>query len=58
MKLQVDVLTRELYLELFILWFWGADERYLDFKTGDSTQNFDTNLMRIVVWPAKPGEPY
>ena len=29
-------------------------ERYSRMETGVSTQNFDTNLVSIVVWPGDP----
>ena len=53
--IQVDIQARKLYLE-FLIWFLGRGERYTVFENGDrgSTQNFDTNLMSIVVWPGKP----
>ena len=53
LEIQVDILAGELYLELFI---WFLESWREIFENGDrgSTQNFDTNLMSIVVWPADP----
>ena len=51
--IQVDIQAKELHLKFFhmVLGSWWEI-----FENGDraSTQNFDTNLMSIMVWPGKP----
>ena len=37
----------------FFMWFWVPYKRHGNGDRG-STQNFDTNLVSIVVWPGEP----
>ena len=54
LEIQVDVQARKIYLKVF-LQFWGRGERYWRIETGVLlSQNFDTNLVSIVVWPGEP----
>ena len=53
MKVQVNILARELYLE-FVPMDLDSDGTSRDIDTAVFAQNFDTFHMGRVVWPAEP----
>ena len=52
MKVQVDILARELYLE-FYLWFGGCGERSRRMETGLLIR-IAMCLVSMMVWPGEP----
>ena len=52
LEIQVDIQARKLYLEFFHVVLGSWREIFENGNWG-STQNFDANLMSIMVWPTE-----